>query len=161
MTLSILITGGSGFVGSAIVDVVAERHPDWAITVLDLQEPSNAKNGVLYEKGDVTDAAAIREIFKRIEQPTVVIHAAGMVPDLADRYGRNLQQEVFRVNVEGTRNVLAAAQANGNVNTFVYTGSFTAVTDDMTQQYPNIDESWPISSHSLIYGESKARLLSS
>lgn len=61
---------------------------------------------------------------------------------------------MFNVNVNGTRNMLAAAKAAGT-RAFVWTGSFTAVTDDMRHQYANIDERWPTSSHSLIYGESK------
>jgi sterol-4alpha-carboxylate 3-dehydrogenase (decarboxylating) len=58
------------------------------------------------------------------------------------------------VNVEGTRNMLAAARESG-VEAFVYTSSCCCVTDNMSIQYPNIDESWPLSHQSLVYGESK------
>lgn len=53
--------------------------------------------------------------------------------------------------------MLDAARGNG-VEAVVWTGSCTAVTDDMRYQYPNIYETWPTSGHSLIYGESKVSI---
>lgn len=38
---------------------------------------------------------------------------------------------------------------------FVYTSSCCAVTDDMSKSYANMDERWPVSQKSSIYGESK------
>ena len=35
MSRRVLITGGSGFVGSSLGLGLAQRHPDWQITVLD------------------------------------------------------------------------------------------------------------------------------
>lgn len=151
---SVLITGGTGFVGSAIVDAVTEKHPEWSVSVVDLQIPSQPKEKIHYEVADITIAAEMERIFQ-IVQPVAVIHSAGLVPELASRYNRRAQERVFNVNVTGTRNVLAAAKKTG-VKALVWTGSCTAVTDDVRFDYPNIDESWPTSSQSLIYGESKA-----
>lgn len=154
MAISVLITGGIGFLGSAIVDAVEEHHPKWVVTVLDLNCPAVRKPNISYASGDVTNAAFVNLLVDRIK-PDVIIHSAGIVPELAARYGRKQQDRVFNVNVNGTRNMLAAAKSSG-VRVFVWTGSCTAVTDDMRHQYRNIDERWPTSSHSLIYGESKA-----
>lgn len=153
MALSILITGGTGFVGSAIVDALQQKHPDWALTVLDVEDAMIARSNVRYIKGDVTLLADVNEAIEQAK-PAVIIHTAGLVPALAARYGRKDRDKIFRVNVEGTRNMLAAAKDN-DVNAFVWTGSCTAVTDDMKHQYPNVDERWPTSNHSLVYGESK------
>lgn len=150
---TVLITGGTGFLGSFIVNAVLQQHPDWAVTVLDLKLPSTLNPKITYEVGDVTNATSISEIVERV-RPDVVIHSAGIVPEFAARYGRQQKGLVFNVNVNGTRNMLAAAKASGT-RAFVWTGSCTAVTDDMRYQYANVDESWPTSSHSLIYGESK------
>ena len=155
MATSVLITGGTGFLGSAIVDAVQEQHPEWIVTVLDLTYPSVPKPNITYKSGDITNAASINAIIDLIS-PDVMIHSAGLVPELAFRYGREQRDRVFNVNVNGTRNMLAAAKSSG-VKAFVWTGSCTAVIDDMRYQYRNIDERWPTSSHSLIYGESKAR----
>ena len=154
MATSLLITGGVGFLGSAIVDAVQERHPEWVVTVLDLTSPDLPKPHITYKRGDITDTVFVNTIVDEIK-PEVVIHSAGLVPELAFRYGREQRDRVFNVNVHGTRNMLAAAKSSG-VKALVWTGSCTAITDDFRHQYPNIDERWPTSNHSLIYGESKA-----
>lgn len=150
----VLITGGTGFLGGFIIDAIQEQHPEWAVIVLDLTLPRVTKQTVKYEIGDVANAKSMVDIVERV-RPDVIIHSAGLVPGLAFRYGREWKDRVFNVNVNGTCNMLAAAKTSG-VKAFVWTGSCTAVTDDLRYQYPNIDERWPTSSHSLIYGESKA-----
>ena len=155
MAIIVLITGGIGFLGSAIVDAVQEQHPEWIITVLDLISPNVPKHNVTYKCGDITNAASVNAIVDGIK-PDVIIHSAGLVPELAVRYGREQRDRVFNVNVDGTRNMLAAAKSSG-VKALVWTGSCTAIIDDFRHQYRNIDERWPTSSRSLIYGESKAR----
>ena len=151
---SVLITGGTGFLGSAIIDAVQEKHPEWIVTVLDLDSPNVSRPNIKYENGNITNATAVNTLVDRIK-PDVIIHSAGWVPGLTVRYGREHRDRVFNVNVNGTRNMLAAAKSS-RVKAFVWTGSCTAITDDMRYQYRNIDERWPTSSHSLIYGESKA-----
>ncbi len=155
MAISILVTGGTGFLGSFIVDAIMEQHPDWVVTVMDLLNPKKNRENVIYEVGDVRDTSTVNAIIQSVK-PKAIIHAAGMVPELSERYGRSLESKVFEINVEGTRTLLAVAKNNG-VEAFVWTGSCTAVMDDMTREYPNIDEEVPTSSRSTIYGESKVR----
>ena len=156
MTVPVLLTGGTGFVGRAIIDAAKEKHPDWAITVLDLQSPSQPKSNVKYIVGDITVAEEVHRIVEEIN-PTVIVHTAGIVPDLANRYMRRQKDLVWNINVNGTANILDAARICG-IEAVVWTGSCTAVTDDMRFQYPNIDETCPTSDHSLIYGESKVSM---
>lgn len=89
-------------------------------------------------------------------RPQVVIHSAAIIPPLNERYGRRLEKLVVEVNVEGTRHALDAARQSG-CSAFVYTSSCCAVTDDMSVSYINIDERWPVSPVSSVYGESKVR----
>ncbi len=156
ITNSVLITGGTGFLGSSIVDAVLEQHPEWKVTVLDLNLPTAPTLKAVFEVGDVTDATFVNAIVDQV-RPDVIMHAAGLIPELAGRYGREQEARVFDVNVNGTRNMLVAAK-NAGVRAFVWTGSCCAVTDDMRYQYANIDERWPVSVHSLVYGESKVGL---
>lgn len=157
-TVSVFVTGGTGFVGSRIIDALQEYHPEWTLSVFDLKSPTNPKNGVTYFIGDVTNLEDVRSAVREV-RPLIVIHTAGLVPPLAHRYIRALYDKVFSINVDGTKNMLAAAKEFG-ARAFVWTSSVCAVTDNMKYQYPNIDERWPTStSQSLIYGESKVVIM--
>ena len=120
MATSVLITGGVGFLGSTIIDAIQEQHPEWVATVLDLTSPYVPKPNVTYIRGDITNAAFVNTIVDSI-RPDVIIHSAGLVPELAFRYGREQRDRVFNVNVDGTRNILAAAKSSG-VKALVWTG---------------------------------------
>ncbi|KAJ5774205.1 hypothetical protein N7457_009101 [Penicillium paradoxum] len=153
----VLISGGTGFVGSAIVRALAQKHPDFVITVID-QHPPRPEH-VLPERTsciqvDITSAEALSQAFKTIK-PNVVVHTAGIVPGLAERWGRRLEREVWKINYEGTRNMLDVSQQN-EVEAFIYTSSCCVVIDDTNITHANINEEWPLSSRSTIYGESKA-----
>jgi sterol-4alpha-carboxylate 3-dehydrogenase (decarboxylating) len=157
MTLtSVLITGGCGFIGSAIARALVEKHPECSITVVDKNPPGATHvvpSCVSFIAADLTSPGEIREAVLRV-RPLVLIHTAGLVPALRDRFGRALESLVWNVNVDGTKHVLEAAKETG-VRAFVFTSSCCAVTDDTQAPYPYINEAWPTSRSSLIYGESK------
>ncbi len=150
----LLITGGCGFVGTAIVNALSQKHPECLITIVDTKPlKDDLTNNVRYITGNTT---VLDDLVKacKAAQPQVVIHSAAIIPPLSERYRRRLEKLVFEVNIEGTRNALDAAKKSG-CTSFVYTSSCCAVTDDMSVSYMNIDERWPVSPESSIYGESK------
>lgn len=152
----VLISGGTGFVGAAIARALAEKHPECAITIIDRKPPGpvhTLPDRLEFIKVDVTIQ---EEVSKAIEQvgPDIIIHAAGIVPALSERFGRRLEGDVWTTNVGGTEHILQAAKRNG-VKGFIYTSSCCVVTDQMGVPYHNIDEQWPTPPSSLIYGESK------
>lgn len=152
-----LISGGTGFVGSSIARALAEQHPGCDITLMDLTPPGSTHHAlpsnISFIKADVTCPDQVEDAVEQVK-PDVFFHTAGVVPVLSERYGRGLEQQVLRINFDGTRNALAAAKLAG-VPAFVFTSTCCTITDDMDMPYPNVDERWPTAPSSLIYGESK------
>lgn len=132
----VLVVGGCGFLGSHIVRLVVQRFPQSAVAVVDLRTHANRHDSatVSYHDGDITDAAAMQALFARL-RPNVVIHTASPHFDLAPAIHD-------RVNIQGTKNLLVAAQQAG-VRAFVYTSSASVILDP-EQELINADERWPL-----------------
>ena len=144
--------------GSAIVRSLHVRHPKCLICIVDIKPPERSLTqmpNLQYIEASTTSPDDLLKAFQAA-RPQVVIHSAAIIPPLSERYGRRLEKAVFEVNIEGTRHALDAARRSG-CSAFVYTSSCCAVTDDMSVPYANIDERWPVSPVSSIYGESKVR----
>ena len=157
MTLqNVLITGGCGFVGAAIARAISEKHPECRISLLDINAPGpnhQVPSQAMFYRVDITTTAQVEEAMRQI-RPAIVIHTAGIVPVLAERFGRRMQSAVWKLNVEGTRILLDVSKRFG-VKAFVYTSSCCVLIDDMRLPYRNVTEEWPTSQNSLMYGESK------
>lgn len=120
----VLVTGAGGSIGSELSRQIARFSPS-RLLLLDRDESalhatqlSITGRGLLEGENlllaDICDAEAIEELFGR-HRPDVVFHAAALkhLP-LLERY----PHEAFRVNVQGTLNVLRASSRSG-VGTFV------------------------------------------
>ncbi|MFC7789272.1 SDR family oxidoreductase [Microbacterium sp. MAHUQ-60] len=100
----VLVTGGAGFLGSHVTGLLAE-HPAIDVVVSgDLRD--STVPGVISERVDVTDAAALGPVLRRHRIDTVVHLAAIVNP------GRDAELE-YRVDVEGTAHVLDACITAG------------------------------------------------
>lgn len=119
--MNFLVTGGAGFIGSHVCErLLAEGHSVWAFDDLnDFYDPQIKRRNLRdiqslakpfeFIYGDLTDRAALEEVFRSVKLDQVIHLAAraGVRPSLAEPA---LYQ---RVNVEGTVNVLEAARRNG------------------------------------------------
>lgn len=117
--MTVLVTGATGFIGSNLVHHLVERGERVRV----LKRP--ATRPVLLEglpvevaEGDVTDAASVDRAADGVDG---IYHVAGMVS-----YWRPARARQFRVNVDGTRNVVAAAVRHG-VRRIVHTSSIAAI----------------------------------
>ena len=98
----ILVTGGSGFIGSNVITELSKSH---RVTNFDLN-PS--KNTMIEEViGDIRDKELVEQV---VEKCDIIIHLAAQVSvPLSIDY----PQKTFDINVEGTQNIIDAAHKFG------------------------------------------------
>ncbi len=136
-----VVTGGTGFVGRHLVDALVARGD--RVRLVDLADPG--RSDVAFLKADITDAEAMRAA---LEGADTVFHNASVV-----HTKQNKQDFVWKVNLGGTENVLAACRAEG-VPKLVYVSSGSVVYEG--KDIEDGDESLPYSSISQApYADSK------
>ncbi len=128
--IRILVTGGGGFLGSAIVRQLKARGE----SVRSFSRGFYAELesiGVEQIQGDIADSHAVEQACQGMD---VVFHAAAK-PGIWGKY-----EDYFRTNVIGTRNILAACRKHG-ISRLVYTSSPSAVFDGTDME--GVNESLP------------------
>lgn len=111
----VLVTGGTGFVGAHVARLLTERG-DQVYALVRPTSDTRLLDGLQVEKvvGDITDVDSLLPHFREMEQ---VYHVA------ADyRLWARDPREIYRNNVDGTRNVMQAAKQSG-VGRVVYTST--------------------------------------
>lgn len=144
------ITGGSGFIGANLVRALNQR--DIAARVL-LRPTSSTRalQDLAYETavGDVLDDPDA--LAQAMDGCDWVFHVAAV----AD-YWRQQRDRLYRVNVDGTRNMLCAAQRAG-IKRFVFTSSLAALgIPERKGQMLDESHSFNLAPQSSPYGHSKA-----
>ncbi|MBC8336737.1 MAG: NAD-dependent epimerase/dehydratase family protein [Anaerolineales bacterium] len=141
-----LVTGGTGFIGSNIALRLIERH--WDVRILERSESSRELlEGGPFEFviGNVLEPDSLLPAMEGID---VVFHAAGVVD-----YWNQGEEHMYKVNVDGTRNVMEAALKSG-IDRVVHISSTAAM-----GIHPNeiVDESYTfnVEPERFIYGHSK------
>jgi nucleoside-diphosphate-sugar epimerase len=146
--VTILITGGTGYVGRWLAHELDARGE--SVVACDLRAPDPAARPPLpasarFALADVTDPAALSRL-AGAQPTTAIVHLAGVVtmaceqdPDLA-----------MRVNLGGTHNVLEAARLNG-VPRVVFASTLSVFGPDVP---PVITEETPAEPHTW-YGQTK------
>jgi dTDP-4-dehydrorhamnose reductase len=111
-SLKLLITGASGLYGSKLAELAVARN--FEVYSCDVQELPVCGNFV---KFDVSNKELVNETFKRVN-PDVVVHAA----TLTDVDKCELNKELaWKINVEGTKNILEAAKSAGSFLIYIST----------------------------------------
>ncbi|MGV3527022.1 MAG: NAD-dependent epimerase/dehydratase family protein [Candidatus Sericytochromatia bacterium] len=133
--MKILVTGGGGFLGAAIVRQLVERG-DTVIAYSRQRYPALAALGVEQRQGDLDQRAHLMAAAKDCEAVMHVAARAGIWGPYADFH---------RVNVQGTENVLAACQ-HWEIPRLVYTSS-PSVIHPGDRGLEGADESIPYPEH--------------
>jgi nucleoside-diphosphate-sugar epimerase len=132
--MNVLVTGGSGFLGGAIVRRLVARG-DRVRSLSRGHYPDLDALGVAQLRGDVADTATVVRAMADCE---LVFHVAAK----AGIWGR--YADFHRTNVAGTANVIAACRRLG-VRRLVYTSSPSVVFDGRDME--DVDESVPYPAH--------------
>lgn len=110
--MTVALTGGTGFVGQALLDVFAKRGVTCRALARREMEP---RGGVDWIEGSLSDQSALGRL---VEGCSAVIHVAGVV-NAFDPSGFE------KGNVAGTRHMVQAAQ-DADISRFVFVSSLSA-----------------------------------
>ncbi len=143
------VTGATGFIGGRVTHKLVERGYDvWALCRSRSGAAALEEHGVHPVPGDLSDVQALRQAMRGSD---VVYHIAGWyklgTPSDAAR------AEAEAVNVQGTRNVLSSARAEG-IPRIIYT-STVAVFGDTHGALPDESFSPPGTGFATEYGRTK------
>jgi nucleoside-diphosphate-sugar epimerase len=141
-----LVTGGGGFLGRAVTEQLLARGDE--VTILARgRYPEVEARGARAVQGDLRDPASLDGLLRGVD---VVFHVASKTGVWGPR------EEFLSINVDGTRNLLTAARAQG-VTRFVYTSSPSCVHAGRDEEGVT-EADCPYPSHfETAYPESKAR----
>lgn len=143
----IIVTGGSGFIGSSLTRHLSSENKIIVIDDLSTGNLSNIQDLIDNEKiefikGSVLDRSLLEKNFKDVDY---VFHEAAIpsVPkSIKDPITTN------KVNIEGTLNVLIAARDN-NVSKVVYASSSSIYGDDLTLPKKEEMKPYPMSPYAI------------
>ena len=145
--MCVLVTGGTGFVGSHVARQLQAAGHSVRLLVRDQTKARDyyAKLNLPQPEmvtGDITEAASVAEA---LAECNAVVHAAAGTPLGATR------NELLRVNVEGTRNVVGTALEQG-IRQIVCVSSITAI---FNEDGAKVTVDAPPAPSKLPYGQSK------
>jgi len=128
--MKVLVTGGGGFIGSALVHELVKSG--YQVTSFSRNDyPALRRMGVDVRRGDLSDTESVS---KACEGMDIVFHVAakaGVTGSYSDYY---------RTNIEGTRNIINACKLN-KIKYLIYTSSASVVFDG--KNIEGADESLP------------------
>ncbi len=127
--MTVLVTGGCGFIGRHLVAALRTRGEH--VRVLDLAEPDDLPADVEFQRGSILDAQCLRAALEQVEQ---VYHLAG----IAKLWTRD-KSDFARVNARGTDMVMQAA-AERRVRRAVHCSTEAILLPKRTGQGALVDE---------------------
>ena len=133
---AVAITGGAGFLGRHLIQLMRSRYPEHPVHVADLRadRPADLDPAVRYFGGvSVLDPASLQPALQGCD---AVVHLAGLVS-----FWRADRAKLYAVNRDGTHNVLVACSRAG-VKRLVHVSSAAAIGFSGDPEQP-VDETLP------------------
>lgn len=150
MSTKLLVTGGTGFLGSYIIKaLIAKGYAVRAIrrsNKLPFYIPKEIFDKVEWVDGDILDVISLEEAMQGIN---TVIHSAAIVS-----FHKRDRELMYQVNVEGTANVVNAALEQ-NVKRLIHISSVAALGRTMIGGSVNEEKKWEESKANTHYAKSK------
>jgi len=144
--MRVLVTGGSGFIGSHIVDKLIERNIQ--VRIYDMIYPTTTRDVEFY-KGSLLDVDSVRMACSGVDY---IIHLAA-VADVNDVFAEPLY--AVNLNSTGTANVLEAARKNGRIKRVVYASTVWVYSDTESPDGRPLTEEDPITFPAHLYTATK------
>jgi len=146
----VLVTGGTGFLGSYIIKELVERnYPVRAIRrsrKIPFYIPGRIFEKVQWVEGDILDPVSLEEAMINID---AVIHSAAIIS-----FHKADKKKMYHVNVQGTANVVNAA-IEKNISRLVHISSVAALGRSKTGGPVNEEREWQESNINTHYAISK------
>jgi nucleoside-diphosphate-sugar epimerase len=143
--LKLLVTGASGFIGTHFVEHALIESPGASICNMDCGSPKLPSHAKFWVAGDILDRTWVSEVISSF-QPTHLVHFAART----DMDGKTVQD--YRVNVEGTSNIIDAILTTPSIERAIFTS-----TQYVVGPGPLATHVWEHRPHT-VYGKSKCMM---
>lgn len=108
---NVLITGGSGFIGSEVSKLLLSKN--YNLTILDIEKPNFINKQLKFVKGNISNKKLIKKLIKKKD---IVYHFAG-IADIGE--ASKLPVKTVEKNILATVNILNESVKN-NINRFIF-----------------------------------------
>jgi len=146
----ILVTGGTGFLGSYIIKNLVEKGHSVRAIRRSAKLPSwispEIFEKVEWVEGDVLDVISLSDAMQGVD---AIIHSAAVVS-----FSKSGRKQMYRINIDGTANVVNTAIEN-SVRRIIHVSSIAAIGRTTTQQLVTEEKAWEENKNNTHYAITK------
>tara|TARA_B110000438_G_C15792034_1_gene641140 strand:- start:760 stop:1680 length:921 start_codon:yes stop_codon:yes gene_type:complete len=140
----VLISGGSGFIGSNLVDKLVNSNLDFEIFVVDHKDPQYINNAVNYQKIDIT-SNSLHSFIEKIS-PEITVHLAAQASVSVSSRDPILDSQV---NILGSLNLLKSSIESG-IRKFIFFSTGGAIYgENINKKFREVDPPDPKSPYGI------------
>ena len=143
--MRILITGGSGFIGTNLIDKLASESSH-TILNLDNSKPNIGVHLIYWKNCDILDSVQVDAAFSSFN-PEAVIHLAATTDTDP---GKTIED--YKVNIKGSKNIFNAIKKSSGIQRVIVTST------QFVNQYQGLPKNDEDFAPHTVYGESKVEM---